>query len=357
MKKRYLGFATISLVAAFGLAACGSESEPNAPKDETHFNTLDEAPECTSYNEGDTITVGKNKIQYLCEDNEWVKIKAPSSSDSNGDDPSSSDSEGDENQTTLSEGSLPNGLVIIGHQVWAGQNLNVKEDKDGNSIGRCYKDKESYCETYGRLYTWIESMQVSSEYAEATVEPGVVKKNHQGICPDGFHIPTGNDWDNLINYVNSTKAAAGYRTKNDMSDNADVGGALLRSTTYDANDVKLWSDAEGSVPGVDAFGMMLVGSGYGRSSEDCQYDEEKEEDVCTIKWEYNNLNEEATYFTTSDEDNAADIVYFTWDAAYHHTDWHYKNELSFPVRCIMNMTAKEYKETDEYKKMVEDAKK
>ena len=74
MKKRYLGFATISLVAAFGLAACGSDDKPNSPKDETHFNTLDEAPECTSYNEGDTITVGKNNIQYLCEDNEWVKV-------------------------------------------------------------------------------------------------------------------------------------------------------------------------------------------------------------------------------------------------------------------------------------------
>lgn len=339
MKMGKFGFAALALTAAFGLTACGddSSSSPSDSGDDTVvYKTKEDLPK--DCKKGDAAQVGKTK--YRCNaDSEWIEDNADEGSNS----------EGDENQTTLSEGSLPNGLVIIGHQVWAGQNLNVKEDKDGNSIGRCYKDKESYCETYGRLYTWTESMQVSSEYAEATVEPGVVKKNHQGICPDGFHIPTGNDWENLVNYVNSAKAAADYRTKNDMSDDADVAGTLLRSTTYDANDVKVWSDAEGSVPAVDAFGMMLVGSGYGRSYEDCQYDEEKEEEVCTIKWEYNNLNEDATYFTTSDEDNTADMFYFTWDAAHHYTGWSYKSERSFPVRCIMNMTAEEYVKTDEYK--------
>jgi len=355
MKKRYLGFATISLVAAFGLAACGSESEPNAPKDETHFNTLDEAPECTSYNEGDTITVGKNKIQYLCEDNEWVKLKAPSSSDSNGDDPASSGSK-DDNQTILTEGSMPNGLAIIGNQVWAGKNLDVEKNSDGKEVGRCYKDSEENCKTFGRLYTWTETFQIDEKWAKEEAEANIFKKNHQGLCPEGYHIPTGTDWKNLVEYVNSTKAAQKFADEHDDYEADLVSGILLRSTVYDGKENKVWNDDGVDIPGIDAFGLMLVGTGYADSYEDCQYDEDKEEDVCTIKWDYNDLMGQAFYFVSSGDDETA-VTYGTKsnDSSLR-DDWARKTT-ALPVRCIMNMTAKEYKETDEYKKMVEEAKK
>ena len=365
MKKRYLGFATISLVAAFGLAACGSDDKPNSPKDETHFNTLDEAPECTSYNEGDTITVGKNNIQYLCEDNEWVKLKAPSSSNSNGDEPSSSGSEGDENQTTLSEGSLPNGLVIIGHQVWAGQNLDITKNTDGEEIGRCYDNDEENCKIFGRLYTWTEAMQIDSSYKSKNVGATTIKKNHQGLCPEGFHIPTGNDLENLVKYVNSTKVAADYRTKEDMNEGADISGILLRSTTYDANEIKVWSTGEDAVPAKDAFGFMLVGAGSVTERSECEMvgngkegDDYEETEVCKIVYENDGNILEKMYFWLSEEDDESSArianTHFSWTDVVN--DWQYKSSAN-SVRCIMNMTAEEYVKTDEYKKTVEDAKK
>ena len=47
----------------------------------------------------------------------------------------------------------------------------------------CYNDDSAYCHEYGALYQWDEIMNYDI-YASGT----------QGICPDGFHIPTDAEW-------------------------------------------------------------------------------------------------------------------------------------------------------------------
>ncbi len=44
---------------------------------------------------------------------------------------------------------------------------------------------QANCDTYGGLYHWHEMMAYSS--IEGT----------QGICPDGWHLPTDNEWKTL----------------------------------------------------------------------------------------------------------------------------------------------------------------
>lgn len=51
----------------------------------------------------------------------------------------------------------------------------------------CYGDDETNCETYGRLYDWATAMGLGESYNSA--DAGNVAGN-QGICPDGWHIPT-----------------------------------------------------------------------------------------------------------------------------------------------------------------------
>jgi uncharacterized protein (TIGR02145 family) len=76
--------------------------------------------------------------------------------------------------------------VLIGDQCWLRENLDVGGRIDG-SINQadngviekyCYNDDLANCETYGGLYQWNEAMQY-------TTAPGA-----QGICPNGWHIPT-----------------------------------------------------------------------------------------------------------------------------------------------------------------------
>jgi uncharacterized protein (TIGR02145 family) len=76
--------------------------------------------------------------------------------------------------------------VQIGNQCWMAENLNIgtmingsnDQTNDGTIEKYCYSDNTSNCDTYGGLYQWDEAMQYVTDTAT------------QGICPDGWHLPT-----------------------------------------------------------------------------------------------------------------------------------------------------------------------
>ena len=100
--------------------------------------------------------------------------------------------------------------VKIGSQVWMAQNLNYEtvggyaDDKVGSW---CYQNDTANCSVYGRYYSWVATMNISTTY-ESSVYTDTVK--HQGICPNGWHVPSGLEWENLYKAVgkdgNSLKA-------------------------------------------------------------------------------------------------------------------------------------------------------
>jgi|GEM_PF-631705 len=89
--------------------------------------------------------------------------------------------------------------VQIGDQCWMAENLNIGNringsiDQTDNALDEkyCYNDNESNCETFGGLYQWNEMMQY-------VTDDGV-----QGICPDGWHVPTDEQWKILEGTVDS----------------------------------------------------------------------------------------------------------------------------------------------------------
>ena len=62
--------------------------------------------------------------------------------------------------------------VQVGDKSWIVENLNYK------GSGFCYDDNANNCEKYGRLYTW---------------------KDARGACPEGWYLPTDDEWYELIN--------------------------------------------------------------------------------------------------------------------------------------------------------------
>jgi len=80
--------------------------------------------------------------------------------------------------------------VLIGEQCWMAKNMNVGNQIDtsvqqlpNDEIERyCYNNDGAYCNEYGGLYTWDEMMQYNT--AEST----------QGVCPNGWHIPSDAEW-------------------------------------------------------------------------------------------------------------------------------------------------------------------
>ena len=102
--------------------------------------------------------------------------------------------------------------IKIGNLNWMAQNLNY-EAKDSH----CYDDSLKYCNVYGRLYSWasaIDSAKLANDkanpqdcgYGKTCKLPEVV----QGVCPNGWHLPTSDEWSVLFTEVGGQGSAAKY---------------------------------------------------------------------------------------------------------------------------------------------------
>lgn len=82
--------------------------------------------------------------------------------------------------------------VSIGSQTWMAENLNYKTP--GADSGDCISNSVDSCAKYGRYYQWSQSVAGT----QGTMD-GISKI--QGICPVGWHVPTANEWEVLVNGV------------------------------------------------------------------------------------------------------------------------------------------------------------
>ena len=106
--------------------------------------------------------------------------------------------------TVLYEGQTYN-TVLIGDQCWLKENLNVgtmipeyQSQTNNSQVEKyCYDNDPANCTEYGGLYQWYETMQY-------IFTPGT-----QGICPDGWHIPTDGEWTVLTDFLGGTIVAGG----------------------------------------------------------------------------------------------------------------------------------------------------
>jgi uncharacterized protein (TIGR02145 family) len=95
--------------------------------------------------------------------------------------------------------------VLIGDQCWMAENLNVGEMINGTDLMTnngiiekyCYDNDPANCEIYGGLYQWNEMMEYDTT-------AGV-----QGICPDGWHLPTKGEWNILTDFLGGEYIAGG----------------------------------------------------------------------------------------------------------------------------------------------------
>ncbi|MCK4661746.1 MAG: hypothetical protein KAT68_02685 [Bacteroidales bacterium] len=112
--------------------------------------------------------------------------------------------------------------VEIGDQCWMKENLATTHYSDGTALvdgtgaGHteydlttkyyfAYDDDESNVATYGRLYTWAAIM---NDEISSNANPSGV----QGICPNGWHVPSGNEWTELTDYLGG-ESVAGRKMK------------------------------------------------------------------------------------------------------------------------------------------------
>lgn len=144
--------------------------------------------------------------------------------------------------------------VLIGSQCWMAENLNVGTMVNGSTAMTkntviekyCYSNDTNICATDGGLYQWDEMMQYSAT-------EGV-----QGICPNGWHLPTDTEWKTMEMALGMTQAQAdstGWRGVDQGTQLKDGGSsgfqallAGIRSTNgsfyYRGTYALIWSSTE-----------------------------------------------------------------------------------------------------------------
>ena len=164
--------------------------------------------------------------------------------------------------------------VQIGSQCWMKENLNTgtmvlganNQANDSIIEKYCYSDNTANCTTYGGLYQWQEMMNLPAS-CMTTDCASQIKTPHQGICPNGWHIPTDNEFNTLEQYTVQVVASSatqyvcntsttGWRRCADDS-GTDAGGAKGAGKS-----LKKVGQGSGVGAGDDLVGFLMILSGY-----------------------------------------------------------------------------------------------
>ena len=140
----------------------------------------------------------------------------------------------------------------------------------------CYENEESNCETYGRLYTW---------------------ETAKSVCPDGWHLPSGDEWEILNGYAGGP----------------DIDGTSATNLKATSG----WGRSNGQgIYGQDIYGFAALPGGYRYSNGGFQH-----------------ADDYAGYWWSSTEvDNYTAVGRcIDYHAAYRYPD---DKRHSFSVRCI-----------------------
>ena len=135
------------------------------------------------------------------------------------------------------------GMVRVGCDCWTTSNMKTTKYSDGSSVpfARAYQSEEypnleTNKATFGLLYTWYSAVGVEENAAQVpstTTDPASRRTYVQGVCPEGWSLPTTAQFDNLYRHV------------------SNVDG--LKSSNVD-----MWLP---SYQGTDAIGFNAVGAG------------------------------------------------------------------------------------------------
>lgn len=193
--------------------------------------------------------------------------------------------------------------VKIGDQCWFKENLNVgiringSNDQANNDIIEkyCYDDLESNCDAYGGLYQLFEAMDYTTT------------EGAQGICPNGWHIATDEEWKILEGIVDSN-FPVGDPEWDDTGWRGYDAGKNLKSTSG-------WNSGGN---GTDQYGFTALPGGS-RDADGTSFD---------------NLGDVADFWSSTEDGNWtawARYLHYTLDDVYRSHQYY---TYGFSIRCL-----------------------
>ena len=218
------------------------------------------------------------------------------------------------------DGNIYNTVQIV-NQCWMKENLRTTRYADGTNIPlgtststiTPYRynpnNNASIVPNYGYLYNWAAVMHGASS---SSANPSGV----QGICPNGWHVPSDAEWTHLMYYV-------GSQTQFQCNDSSDYIAKAMASTTGWNGSIEIC--AVGNNPGSNnAAGFSAFPAGYYHGDGYGNFG------YCAIFWstrEFSFVNDAFSYYLFY---NHADVLMYQGD------------EINgFSVRCLRNATGSE----------------
>ena len=164
--------------------------------------------------------------------------------------------------------------VIIGSQTWMAENLNYADSINyPGMVGRswCYDNEPSNCVKYGRLYTWAAAIDSAGTFSTKGKNCGYNSNclppifPIRGVCPEGWHLPSGDELDTLfITVGGKSKAGTVLKTQTGWIDytNKDAYGFSALPAGYRDGDSDNFSNIGYNAYFWTAAGGMGFGNYY-----------------------------------------------------------------------------------------------
>jgi uncharacterized protein (TIGR02145 family) len=141
------------------------------------------------------------------------------------------------------------------------ENLDTYVSENGSI---CFDFEEENCNQFGRLYDWATAMGFD---AHCNTELCTPEELHRGICPSGWHIPSAEEWNVLVQYV-------------DPATTNNTAGTKLKA--------KSWTATGSYKTGEDIYGFKALPGGY------------RNYNVATETYAFTFLNSWAQWWTASE---------------------------------------------------------
>ena len=187
-------------------------------------------------------------------------------------------------------------MVRIGNLTWMAENLNFATD---SSV--CYKNVDSNCTKYGRLYNWNDAMTA---------------------CPASWRLPDTADWNSLTDVIRS------QRVKGEAGSDFWLGaGDRLKSKTGWAIRVcvrGIGGTIEPCTGGTDEFGFSALPGGLG--------------DIGTAG-EFRNILYEGYWWSASENDSGYVLNRWMHQRGNHVWERYGDKSYKLSVRCLQDFAA------------------
>ena len=128
--------------------------------------------------------------------------------------------------------------VEIGEQVWMAENLNYNYHTEITQ-SLCYQNNEENCAKYGRLYTFAAAVDSAGLFGEGGLGCGNtrsacsnLKESSRGVCPEGWHLPSKKEWEQLFSAVGGEVLAITALRTADGIGTDDYGFNIIKSGAY-----------------------------------------------------------------------------------------------------------------------------